>query len=74
MHMEIINRKDQTIYTLKMLGCFNPTFGSNMDKPKRWGKNVIKKLNPMVGFVHIWQRYKSCHWGGTFSKGTLMLI
>jgi len=25
-----------------------------MDKPKRWVKNVIKKCNPMAGFVHIW--------------------
>jgi len=24
-----------------------------MDKPKRWVKNVIKKFNPMAGFVHI---------------------
>jgi len=44
-------------YTLKMLGYFNPTFGSNMDKPKRWVKNVIKmSFNPMAGFVHIWPK------------------
>jgi len=24
--------------SLKMLGCFNPNFGSNMDKPNRWVK------------------------------------
>jgi len=24
-----------------------------MDKPKRWVKNVIKKNNPMAGYVHI---------------------
>jgi len=25
---------------------------TNMDKPKRWVKNVTKKCNPMAGFVH----------------------
>jgi len=34
----------------KNAGLFNPNFGSNMDKPKRWVKNVFKKYNPMVGF------------------------
>jgi len=24
-----------------------------MDKPKRWVKNVIKKINPKTGYVHI---------------------
>jgi len=24
-----------------------------MDKPKRWIKNVIKKINPVAGYVHI---------------------
>jgi len=28
---------------MKMLGCFQPKFGSNMDKPKCWVKNPIKK-------------------------------
>jgi len=28
------------LYTLKMLGCFNPS-ASNMDKPKCWVKNII---------------------------------
>jgi len=27
-----------------------------MDKPKRWVKNVIQKLNLMAGFVHIWPK------------------
>jgi len=40
-------------HTLKMLGCFNPALGQ-MDKPKLWVKNVIKKKsNPMAGFVQI---------------------
>jgi len=25
-----------------------------MDKPKCLVKNIIKKSNPMAGFVHIW--------------------
>jgi len=29
------------IYTLKNAGMFQPKFGSNMDKPKCWVKNVI---------------------------------
>jgi len=37
----------------KNAGLFQPNFGSNMDKPKGWVKNVIKKCNPMAGFVHI---------------------
>jgi len=32
------------MYTLKNAGLFQPKFGSNMDKPKCWVKNVIKKL------------------------------
>jgi len=27
-----------------MLGCFNPIFGSNMDKPKRWVKMLFKNV------------------------------
>jgi len=37
----------------KNAGLFEPNFGSNMDKPKRWVKNVIKKCNPMAGFINI---------------------
>jgi len=32
----------------KMLGCFNPTFGSNMDKPKCWVRNAIKNVQLKV--------------------------
>jgi len=31
----------QRNYTLKNAGLFQPKFGSNMDKPKRWVKNAI---------------------------------
>jgi len=31
-------------YTLKNAGLFQPKFGSNMDKPKCWVKNAIKKM------------------------------
>jgi len=31
----------QQIYTLKNAGLFQPKFGSNMDKPKCWVKNVV---------------------------------
>lgn len=24
------------------------------DKPKHWVKNIIKKINPTAGFIHIW--------------------
>jgi len=27
-----------------------------MDKPKSWVKNVMKKCNPMAGFVRIWPK------------------
>jgi len=37
----------------KNAGLFSPNFGSNMDKAKRWVKNVNKKINPMAGFVYI---------------------
>jgi len=37
----------------KNAGLFEPNFGSDMAKPKRWVKNVIKKFNPMAGFIHI---------------------
>jgi len=30
-------------YTLKNAGLFQPKFGSNMDKPKFWVKNLIEK-------------------------------
>jgi len=40
----------------KNAGLFQPNFGSNMDKPKRWVKNVIKKCNPVAGFVHFWPK------------------
>jgi len=45
----IWNLKDYCYYTLKMLGCFNPTVGEIWTNP-----NVIKKINPMARFVHIW--------------------
>jgi len=32
------------IHTLNNAGLFQPKFGSNMDKPKCWVKNVIKKI------------------------------
>jgi len=43
------------------LSIFDLNFGSNMEKPKywvkngqtQWVKNLIKKCNPMAGFVHI---------------------
>jgi len=25
-----------------------------MDKLEHWVKNIIKNVNPVVGFVHIW--------------------
>jgi len=31
-------------HTLKNAVLFQPKFGSNMDKPKCWVKNVIKKM------------------------------
>jgi len=34
--------------TLKNAGLFQPKFGSNMDKPKCWVKNVIQKLQLKV--------------------------
>jgi len=45
-------------HTLKNAGLFQPKLGSNMDKPKCWVTNVIKKMfklhfNPTFGFVHI---------------------
>jgi len=42
-----------THYTLKMLGCFNPTLGQIWTNPNIGLKIVIKKFNPMAGFVHI---------------------
>jgi len=41
------------MYTLKMLGCFNPTLGQIWTNPNVGLKNVIKTFNPMAGFVHI---------------------
>jgi len=32
-------------YTLNNAGWFQPKFGSNMEKPKCWFKNVIQKCN-----------------------------
>jgi len=31
-------------HTLKNVGLFQPKFGSNMDKPKCWVKNVFQKF------------------------------
>jgi len=44
------------MYTLKMLGCFNPTLGQIWTNPNVGLKNVIKTFNPMAGFVHIWPK------------------
>jgi len=44
------------IYTLKMLCCFNPTSDQIWTNPNVGLKNVIKKCNPMAGFVHIWPK------------------
>jgi len=40
------NTKSKTIHlhTLKNAGLFLPKFGSNMDKPKYWVKNVITNI------------------------------
>jgi len=55
--------------TLKNAGLFQPKFGSNVDKPKCWVKNVHLKLkfevglilnyifNPTFGFVQIWPKF-----------------
>jgi len=38
----LTNVTNQTLlYTLNSAGLFQPKFGSNMDKPKCWVKNVI---------------------------------
>jgi len=34
--------------TLKNAELFEPKFGSNMDKPKCWDKNAIKKITVKV--------------------------
>jgi len=39
------------LYTLKNAGLFEPKFGSNMDKPKYWVKNVISNFNPTSTFT-----------------------
>jgi len=53
------------VHTLKMLGCLNPKFGSNMDKPNV-GLKIKKKIQlkveffifkPTFGFVHIWPKF-----------------
>jgi len=42
------------IYTLKNAGLFQPKFGSNMDKPKCWVKNLILKNVPLeVKVLHF---------------------
>jgi len=37
-------------HTLKNAGLFEPKFGSSMDKPKCWVKNVFSNFNPTVKF------------------------
>jgi len=46
-------RTDEQTDRQKMLGCFNPTLGQIWTNPNVGLKNVIKKFNPMAGFVHI---------------------
>jgi len=41
------------MYTLKILGCFNPILGQIWTNPIVGLKNAIYKFNPMAGFVHI---------------------
>jgi len=41
--LQLIKYLHELYYTLKNAGLFQPKFGSNMDKPKCWVKNVIKK-------------------------------
>jgi len=36
------------MHSKKNAGLFQPKFGSNIDKPKCWVKNVIKKLQLKV--------------------------
>jgi len=39
--LQLIKYLHELYYTLKNAGLFQPKFGSNMDKPKCWVKNVI---------------------------------
>jgi len=38
------NHSNVKLYTLKMLGCFNPTLGQIWTNPNIGFKNVIKKM------------------------------
>jgi len=40
----LLKKSDAFVYTLKTAGLFQPKFGSNMDKPKCWVKNVHFQL------------------------------
>jgi len=42
-----------SLYTLKMLGCFNPILGQIWTNPIVGLKNAIYKFNPTAEFVHI---------------------
>jgi len=42
-HTDIYRQMPSVFGTLNNAGLFQPKFGSNMDKPKCWVKNVIKK-------------------------------
>jgi len=46
----LLDTQANKMYLLTTLKLNN---GSNMDKPKIWVENVIKKFNPMAGFVDI---------------------
>jgi len=47
----IINQ--QITHSKKKAGVFQPKFGSNMDKPKCWVKNAIKKIPLFLSWVKI---------------------
>jgi len=40
---------EMLVYTLKMLGCFNPTFGQIWTNPKVWLKMQLKNLTQWLG-------------------------
>jgi len=48
----------QIWYTVKKknVGCFNPIFGSNMDKPSHLVTFLNDIFNPLFEFVHIWPK------------------
>jgi len=52
-HCVITNKTIVSKLHSKNAGLLQPNFGSNMDKPICWVKNVFKKCNLMAGLVHI---------------------